>query len=158
MNVSIPHAVTFSLLDETWCDEIVAIEQRSFSSPWSRNLILSEFFKPISFVLGAFALERLVGYAICNVVLDELHILTLAVAPEQRRTGVGTALIESSITEARGRGALRTFLEVRSKNSSARSLYRRAGFVEVAVRRGYYSDDGDDAIVLERVFSEPQTG
>lgn len=87
------------------------------------------------------------GLVLARNAADEAELLTLAVVPAARRAGRGAALLRAALAEAQRRGAAAMFLEVGSRNAAARSLYARAGFLQVGQRRGYYSD-GDDALVL----------
>lgn len=133
-------------------DAVMEIERRSFPSPWSPGLFLHELKVPFSrsvaaWVGGGGAERRLVGYLCRWLVGDEIHILNLAVAPEHRGAGIGRALVELVIAEARAERVSRVTLEVRQENASARSLYRTLGFVECGRRRNYYGR-GEDAIVM----------
>jgi [ribosomal protein S18]-alanine N-acetyltransferase len=89
-----------------------------------------------------------IGFVLTWRAADETHVLDLAVDPSARRGGVGRRLVETVIAEARSTGARMVLLEVRASNTSALSLYRAAGFVESGVRRGYYSDNDEDAVLM----------
>lgn len=98
----------------------------------------------------SFALERPGGFLLAQVVADEAELLTLAVEPDQRRQGVGRALVTAFLAESRARGATRAFLEVAEGNAGARALYAGLGFTETGRRRGYYRGSGrqEDAILM----------
>lgn len=129
---------------------ICSIERRSYSNPWSDPFIASEFEKDISFRPALFLNGELVGYSFNYVVADELHILNLAIHPRWRKMGLGAQLLEAILRGAAERGCSFGTLEVRVGNLVARRIYERFGFRPVSIRRGYYSDNGEDALVLER--------
>jgi ribosomal-protein-alanine N-acetyltransferase len=92
--------------------------------------------------------NRIVGFACSSLILDELHILEVAVDQECRNIGLGTLLISQLIKTAAAKGARRAYLEVRRSNLSAIRLYKKCGFTEEAVKTGYYGD-GEDAVFME---------
>lgn len=145
-------AVKTELMKKTDMDQVLAIEQASFSMPWSRNLFVSEFRTPLVsslLVSLAHAQERIVtGYIVFWNVSDEMHILNIAVSPEARRQGVARELLYAAVKRARGRGAKKAFLEVRASNTAAREFYAGAGFSCTSVRKGYYDAPVEDAIVM----------
>jgi ribosomal-protein-alanine N-acetyltransferase len=131
-------------------DGIVAIERESFTNPWTREMHLSELEnRGVSFLFVARDSERLpVGFCAFWRIRDELHINNLAVLPEFRRQGVATALLSHVLKEGTEQGATRATLEVRTSNQAARQLYERLGFSVAGIRRGYYSDPLEDALIL----------
>ena len=133
-------------------DQVLAIEQASFTMPWSRNLFLSEFRNPkVSLMLVARSPEsggRIIGYIVCWVVADELHILDLATEPSWRRKGIARMLVLAAIRQGDAVGASRAFLEVRSSNTAAILLYEGLGFTCSLVREGYYDMPVEDAVVM----------
>ncbi len=134
-------------------DQVVAIEQASFTQPWSRALFEQELRKPaLSTSLAALAGEgpgRLVmGYIVFWIVAQEMHILNLAVAPAERRKGLAGRLVLSGIQYAAARGARTAFLEVRASNIPAWNLYQGLGFVKSALRKSYYDSPPEDALVM----------
>lgn len=134
-------------------DQVLAIEQASFSQPWSRNLFLSEFRSPlISSLLVALAGDpgaRIVtGYLVYWLVQDEMHILNLAVSPAWRRKGIARRLVLTGIYRAWKKGATKAFLEVRASNREAQNLYSSLGFTGSFLRRGYYDLPVEDAVVM----------
>lgn len=133
-------------------DQVMAIEQASFSMPWSRNLFLSEFRSPrISTLMVALSdapVRNIDGYIVFWLVEDEMHILNLAVAPPLRRQGIGRTLVLAAIECARKKGARRAFLEVRASNAAAMKLYSDLGFTGTTVRRDYYDAPIEDAVVM----------
>ncbi len=134
-------------------EEVLAIERTSFTMPWSRNLFLSEFRNSaVSLMLTARADAGegwpIVGYIVCWVVADELHILDLATAAAWRRSAIGRRLVLAALREGRNRGARRAFLEVRASNRAALDLYEGLGFVRVMVREEYYDLPVEDAVIM----------
>ena len=125
------------------------IEQRIFPRPWSQQLYASEIAQPETrryFV--ALVDHEVVGYIGCMLVLGEGHITTVGVAPEWHRRSLGTRLLLHLIDDVRGRGATSLTLEVRATNAGAQELYRQFGFVPAGIRKNYYSEVGEDAIVM----------
>ena len=140
--------IHFRKMEPSDLDEIVKIERASFSSPWSTRFFLEELRVPCARSLLAQIEERVVGYVIYWELPAELDVHNLAVHPNYRRQGIGRSLLSVTIGEARNRGASRISLEVRRSNESAQSLYWSLGFVTRGVRRGYYLDNGEDALVM----------
>ena len=132
-------------------DEILAVEHASFSSPWTREMYLAELRNPeVSFFFLARSGDAVVGFCSFWRVLDELHINNLAVMPDRRREGIGAALLDHVLRIGAEGGAARATLEVRRSNEAARRLYERFGFVVAGVRRAYYTNPPEDALVLWR--------
>lgn len=145
---------TVSPMSRADLDEVVELERRCFRDPWPRDLIAVEIDETderrCSLVLregGA-----VLGYMMAWFVADEAHLGNIAVAPEARGTGVASLLLEALIEGARLHGCVHTVLEVRAGNEQAIALYRRHGFDAVAVRKGYYQDDNEDAVIMMRVL------
>lgn len=133
-------------------DGVLAIEEASFTNPWTREMYVAEFdHRDVSLCYLARNTDQLV-VGFCSVwrVMDELHINNLAVAPPYRRTGVATALLEHVMGEGANLGAVRATLEVRRSNEPARRLYERFGFSVSGIRRAYYTKPVEDALVLLR--------
>ncbi|HEX3753494.1 MAG TPA: ribosomal protein S18-alanine N-acetyltransferase [Rhizomicrobium sp.] len=122
--------------------QLAELHTACFSDAWSARAIADLLVTPNCF---AFASEQ--GFILARAVGAEAEILTLAVAPAARRRGVGQALVTSAAAHARNLASAVMFLEVRAGNRAAIALYRRLGFLQVAVRKGYY--DGEDALVLK---------
>jgi ribosomal-protein-alanine N-acetyltransferase len=129
---------------------IEEIEQTSYPTPWSRSMFASELAKPSSICLGAVDGERdeLVGYLIISRYVDAWHVMNIAVAPEYRRRGIARRLMER-LFEVTARDARRGYtLEVRVSNEAAIRLYEELGFRARGVRRGYYTDNREDALIM----------
>lgn len=133
-------------------DTILAIEQASFTNPWTREMYLAELANEgVSFFfLAKDSRGDPVGFCSFWRVLDELHINNLAVLPARRREGVGSALLTHVLAEGARLGMRRATLEVRQSNDAARELYERFGFSVAGIRHGYYSNPVEDALVLWR--------
>jgi ribosomal-protein-alanine N-acetyltransferase len=133
-------------------DDVLAIEEASFTNPWTREMYLAEMDnRGVSYCFLAYDdAGRVVGFCSFWRVLDELHINNLAVKPESRRTGVATALLAHVLREGGSLGAQRATLEVRRSNDPARLLYERFGFAVAGVRRAYYTKPVEDALILWR--------
>jgi ribosomal-protein-alanine N-acetyltransferase len=131
-------------------DDVLAVEQASFTNPWTREMYVSELANQgVSFCFVARnTAQEVIGFCSFWRVLDELHINNLAVLPEYRRHGVGSALLTRALAEGAALGARRATLEVRRSNDAARLLYERFGFTIAGVRRGYYTNPVEDALIL----------
>jgi [ribosomal protein S18]-alanine N-acetyltransferase len=126
------------------------IERNSYDTPWSRSMFAGELAKPASLCFGAFEGELLAGYLIVSRYVDAWHIMNIAVSPDFRRRGIATALLERlfELTDDRSRRGYT--LEVRVSNDGAISLYGRLGFTARGIRRGYYTDNREDALIMWR--------
>jgi len=147
------------LVSPSEIDAVLAIEEASFTNPWTREMYLAELQNEgVSFFYLARDPERrTIGFCSVWRVLDELHINNLAVMPNLRRTGIGSTLLAFVLKKGGELGARRATLEVRRSNEAARLLYERAGFVVAGVRPGYYSKPVEDALVLWRdALAEPE--
>lgn len=138
-------------------DAVVGLEAESFTNPWSRETLVWEL--QHSDVTQMYLLRddqgTVLAFCIGWVILDELHINTLAVAPARRRTGLATTLLERVMAEAAAAGARKATLEVRASNSAALGLYSRLGFLVTARRPGYYTHPEEDALILWRETLDP---
>jgi ribosomal-protein-alanine N-acetyltransferase len=131
---------------------IEEIERESYPTPWSRSMFASELSKPSSMCLGAFDAETgdLVGYLVISRYVDAWHVMNVAVTAAYRRRGIARALLER-LFEVTGSDERRGYtLEVRVSNEGAIKLYERLGFVARGVRRGYYTDNREDALIMWR--------
>ncbi len=127
---------------------VVSIERAVFPSPWSRASFERECLNEGAASWVALAGDRVVGYVVSWVVCDELHIGNIAVAPAEQGRGVGKALLDHALREAGRRGATLATLEARESNVRAIRLYEHFAFRPVAIRKRYYADSGEDAIVM----------
>jgi ribosomal-protein-alanine N-acetyltransferase len=126
---------------------VIAIERRSFPTPWSLAMFVLELSKPSGVCLAAVdETEELVGYLVCSRYDEVWHLMNVAVAPESRRRRIATELIERLFEET-GPDAQYT-LEVRVSNGVAIAMYERFGFRSAGLRRRYYHDNGEDALIM----------
>ena len=136
-------------------DEVEAIERESYPTPWSRSMFDAELRKPSSLALGAFTEDdALVGYAFVSRYVDAWHVMNVAVAHAYRRRGIAVALLERLFDVTASDPRRGYTLEVRVSNTGAIALYERLGFEARGVRRGYYTDNREDALIMWR---EPAT-
>jgi len=132
-------------------DGVMAIEEVSFPTPWSRGMFLEDFPRDFSDTLVMAGTEdEVLGYAVCWTTAGESHLLNIAVHPERRGEGIGRALLSECIRRAARAEASVIFLEVRAGNEAAQRLYRSMGFAFRGIRKGYYTDTGEDAVILDR--------
>ena len=133
-------------------DRIEEIERASYPTPWSRSMFAGELAKPSSICLGAFDVGSgtLVGYMIISRYVDAWHVMNLAIAPEHRRRGIAMSLLERLFAVTAEDGRRGFTLEVRVSNTAAIKLYERAGFEPRGIRRGYYTDNREDALIMWR--------
>jgi [ribosomal protein S18]-alanine N-acetyltransferase len=134
---------------------IDAIEQRAYRTPWSRSMFASELAKGSSICLGAFEGDQLVGYVVNSRYVDAWHVMNVAVDPDQQRRGIATRLLEHLFELTRDDQRRGYTLEVRVSNKEAIGLYESLGFVRQGLRRGYYTDNREDALIMWR---DPDAG
>jgi ribosomal-protein-alanine N-acetyltransferase len=133
--------------------QVIAIERRSFPTPWSLAMFVLELSKPSSICLAAVQPDgsragRLLGYTICSRYGDVWHVMNIAVEEPLRRHGIGSALLAALLERA---GPAESYtLEVRPSNPGAIALYERFGFRSAGTRPRYYRDTGEDAVIMWR--------
>ena len=133
-------------------DQVLAIETISFRSPWSRRQFEAELEKDFGVCVVAVVDGGVVGYLVVWLVTDEVHIANVAVHPGWRRQGLGARLIGEAVWGREQEGFRWVGLEVRRSNRAARALYRKLGFVEVGVRKNYYVQEGEDAVLMAKTL------
>jgi ribosomal-protein-alanine N-acetyltransferase len=138
-------------LEDGDLDAVDEIERASYPTPWSRAMFAAELQKPSSLAIGA-CLEsgELVAYAIVSRYVDAWHVMNIAVAPNFRRRGVAKTLLERVFEITAADGQRGYTLEVRVSNAEAIRLYERVGFEARGIRRGYYTDNREDALIMWR--------
>ncbi len=138
--------------------QVQLVERKCFNTPWSRNIFLSEITRNDNAIyVVAVVAERIVGYAGIWIILDEGHITNIAVDPTFRRQGIGQGLLEELTLQAMRRGITTMTLEVRLTNYGAQALYRKLGFEPSGIRKEYYQDDKEDALIMWRELVEERT-
>lgn len=146
-----------SIVEMAQChiDDVVIIDVQSNSNPWSGSMYMSDILSPTHINLVAITelnnsknLKEVVGYTVGQKVSDEFHIYALAVKQEYRRSGIANQLIKEALAIAYESKIKSVTLEVRTSNSPAISLYKKVGFQSEGVRKNYYADNGEDALIM----------
>ena len=141
-----PVEVSFRRLTYGDLPAVLSIERRSFPAPWSLAMFVLEVSKPSGVCLAAVAGDEVVGYLVCSRYADVFHLMNVAIEPERRRLGIAARMIDRMLVEA-GRDERYT-LEVRVSNHGAIEMYEKLGFRRAGRRRRYYSDNGEDAMIM----------
>jgi len=132
-------------------DAVMVVEQGSFYTPWSRSAFEEELAQNrLARYLVALDGDAVVGYAGTWLVINEAHVTNVAVRGDRRREGIGRFLMEALMEMAREEGMESMTLEVRVSNEAARELYQQLGFVSAGIRKNYYSETKEDALILWR--------
>lgn len=130
-------------------EQVVAIDQVSFSLPWPARSFRFELTDNEASRCWVADLDgRVIAMLVGWFIVDELHVATIATHPEFRGQGIGREILLYSLRAAKEEGAVKSFLEVRESNEIAQTMYRSFGFVEDGRRKGYYKDNGEDAILM----------
>jgi ribosomal-protein-alanine N-acetyltransferase len=129
-------------------EQVIAIDQVSFSLPWPVRSFAFECENPISRCWVAELDGRVVAMLVAWLIVDDVHIATIATHPDFRKQGIGKKLLTHVLRSAKEEGALTSFLEVREGNLAAQEMYRKFGYVESGRRENYYNDNGEDAILM----------
>lgn len=134
---------------------VMRVETACFPTPWTPDMFLQELDRAQAQidVLRRTSDGMVVGFINHFIVLDELHLLTVAICPDERRRGHARRLMQHMLARARQEHCGVVMLEVRRSNESALALYRSFGFTSVGVRPGYYADNGEDAVLMNRDLS-----
>jgi ribosomal-protein-alanine N-acetyltransferase len=143
-------AVNVRSLRPSDLDAVERIERGSYPTPWSRSMFAGELAKPSSVCLGAFQGADMLGYLIVARYVDAWHIMNVAVDEGFRGRGIAHGMLERLFELTVGDVERGYTLEVRVSNETAIDLYKRLGFVETGVRRGYYTDNREDALIMWR--------
>ncbi len=138
------HRLTYADLPQ-----VMAVERRAFTTPWSLAMFVLELSKPSGICLAAWRDGRIVGYVVCSRYDTVWHVMNVAVDPSARRAGVATGMLDTLLAEIADPRA-RLTLEVRRSNAAAIALYERFGFRSAGTRRRYYQDNGEDALIMWR--------
>jgi [ribosomal protein S18]-alanine N-acetyltransferase len=143
-------AVNVRTLRPSDLDAVERIERGSYPTPWSRSMFAGELAKPSSVCLGAFQGEDMLGYLIVARYVDAWHVMNVAVDEGFRGRGIAGGMLERLFDLTIGDVERGYTLEVRVSNETAIALYQRLGFVETGIRRGYYTDNREDALIMWR--------
>lgn len=157
-----PAKVVIRKMELADLDQVVAIDQVSFSLPWPASSFKYELNQNQTsrcWVVEYPACEpeaRIIAMAVVWMIIDELHIATIAVLPEFRQMSVGQKLLGVILKDGLKQGVVNAFLEVRETNRAARAMYQKFGFKEVGKRPHYYSDTQEDAILMNLEPIQPE--
>ena len=145
-----PPAAAVEIRRLTYADlpQVVAVERRAFTTPWSLAMFVLELSKPSGVCLAAVVETELAGYIVCSRYDTVWHVMNVAVDTDRRRRGIATALIGALLERIGDDGQVT--LEVRTSNTGALVLYERFGFRSAGVRPRYYADNGEDAVIMWR--------
>ncbi|MFC4714048.1 ribosomal protein S18-alanine N-acetyltransferase [Planococcus dechangensis] len=147
--------VTFRKMTLHDVDEVYKIEKESFTLAWTKEAFEQEMVKnEFAYYVVAETEEAIVGYCGMWLVMDEAHITNIAISPSQRGKKLGEALMKAAIDSAKAQGAKLMTLEARVSNIVAINLYKKLGFQNGGIRKGYYTDNQEDAIVMWVNFDE----
>lgn len=138
-------------------EKVVGIEKLSFPTPWSTYAFTCEILDndfANYFVLTLESDENIIGYGGMWIILDEAHITNIAITPAHRGQRLGELLLRHMMNAAKAKGVERITLEVRVSNTSAQKLYERLGFKSAGIRKGYYIDNKEDAIIMWKELSK----
>ncbi len=145
----LPAALNIRAMEMTDIDAVLAVEEASFITPWSRSAFVAEVEdNDLACYLVAEAGGKVVGYAGMWVILDEAHVTNVALLPACRGQGLGMRLMNALCRIAKALGAVRMTLEVRPSNHAAQRLYGKLGFEVRGIRPGYYTDTREDAVIM----------
>ena len=145
--------MTIERMNETHVAAVAALEKLCFADPWSLSSIASELNNPLALWLVAVEDGDLIGYISTQSVMGESDMMNVAVHPDHRRKGVGETLV-LALCEALSGENTSLALEVRSSNAPAISLYEKLGFVQVGLRRNYYRNPKEDALILRKELAK----
>ena len=139
-------------MNESHVAQVAALEKICFSDPWSENSVASELKNPLSCWLVAEEDGEVAGYVGSQTVMDESDMMNVAVHPDYRRKGVAEKLVMELVEALKKRDSRCLTLEVRTSNEPARALYEKLGFVQVGLRKNYYRNPREDALILRKEF------
>jgi ribosomal-protein-alanine N-acetyltransferase len=140
--------IIIDFMKEEDINEVLDISSLSFSVSWSKNSYIQELTNPVARYLVAKIDNKVIGFIGTWIVLDESHITNIAVHPNHRKQGIASKLVEELLYYCKTQGCISYTLEVRSSNKAAKSLYEKYNFKQDGVRKGYYEDNKEDAIIM----------
>ena len=145
--------IEYTIMTEAHVQQVAALEKVCFSEPWSERSIAHELTNPLAYWLVAVEGDRLAGYVGSQSVLDEADMMNIAVEPAYRRQGIAEGLVERLVSHLALTQVRCLTLEVRASNEPAKSLYGNLGFETVGVRKNYYRNPREDALILRKEWS-----
>lgn len=134
--------------EEKYIDSILSIEKLSFTDPWSRDSMEKELNNNFARYVVVKLEDKVIGYGGMWIILDEGHITNIAVAPEYRCIGAGKLILKSLINICKKEKVISLTLEVRASNTIAQSLYSKFGFITEGIRKNYYADNNENALIM----------
>ena len=147
--------VTFRKMTVKDIDAVYEIEHSSFSLPWTKEAFFYEMMdNQHSYYVLAETADGIVGFCGLWIIIDECHVTNIAIRPEHRGKKLGEKLMRAAMEKAKEKGAKAMTLEARVSNTPARNLYEKLGFKNGGIRKSYYSDNFEDAIVMWVNFDE----
>ncbi len=147
--------IVFTRADEEHVAQMYEIELKVFPTPWSYDSLYQDVCgHEIAYYIVGLSNGKVISYAGFWFVLDEAHITNVAVRPEYRRKGIGKKMMELLLEEAKSRGVVSISLEVRVSNKAARELYKGLGFTVAGLRKKYYADNNEDALLMNKMMEE----
>ena len=146
-------SITIEPMCESHLDGIMNVEKNSFTIPWSRQSFVDELNNSLAvYFVATDSTEGAIGYIGFWNVAGECDITNIAVLPSFRKSGIGSRLLSEAISYCKKNTLSRLTLEVRITNTPARSLYSKFGFTEIGIRKNYYADTKEDAIIMEKIL------
>lgn len=141
--------ISFRLMKVDDLEQLMEVEHASFTTPWTKEAFFHELVhNDFAYYVVAVKDERIVGYCGVWIIMDEAHITNVAVHPKVRGRRIGEMLMRQVISLSMAYGATRMTLEVRVSNQVAQGLYKKLGFKETGIRKGYYTDNHEDALIM----------
>ena len=162
MERRMPRQVALQSMEFDDLAQVIEIEQACFTTPWSEQLFVAEFRNSLSRRFVALdprllPIRVVLGYIIYwRVVHDEFHLMSIAVHPKHQHQGIGTMLMQAMHDDVEQEKNARIVLEVRATNWQAQELYKQQGYRPIGLRREYYYDNKEDALLMERIFGNPE--
>ncbi|OOM76859.1 acetyltransferase YpeA [Clostridium puniceum] len=140
--------LVIDFMKEEDIDDILNISSLSFSISWSKDSYTQELTNPVARYLVAKIDNKVVGFIGTWIVLDESHITNIAIHPNYRKQGIASKLLKEFLNYCKSLGCTSFTLEVRTSNKAAQTLYKRHNFKQDGIRKGYYEDNKEDAIIM----------
>lgn len=151
-------AMEINQMKKKHIEQVLEIEKASFLTPWTKRMFLDEIDSPLSYPFVVTKSEARADVVVCYIIfwmfMEEVHILNLATHPAYRRLGIAHSLLHFSLDFTYKRGGIVYLLEVRRSNEAALNLYQKVGFASWRVRRKYYADTGEDALIMRLFYGD----